>query len=135
MFSQWAPLEVADSSCTIRHGLHNNQFYCSFFESPSYHNIYKLIAALPKPTRRHGSNHQSPRRKKEEGDPPLLISSHSNYRLRRVRHAAPQKRVGFDRELERDGRGEVFAVQLRGELSVGGEVFVDGIRATPRASR
>ena len=26
-------------------------------------------------------------------------------------------------------------MQLRGELSVGGEVFVDGIQATPRASR
>ena len=26
-------------------------------------------------------------------------------------------------------------MQLRGELSVGGEAFVEGIRATPRASR
>ena len=45
--------------------------------------------------------------------------------------------IGRERERERegDGCGEVVAVQLRGELSVGGEVLVDGIRAAPRAPR
>ena len=38
--SQWAPLEVADSSCPIRHGLHNNQVHSSFSNISSSHSIY-----------------------------------------------------------------------------------------------
>ena len=86
-------------SYTLNHRQNKNKKNHGFRKARSRVRPGRLVAALPEPTRRRGGNRQSPRRrKKEEDNPPLLISSHSDHRLRRVRHAAhTQKRVGFDR--------------------------------------
>ena len=101
MFSQWAPLEVADSSCTIRHGLHNNQFYCSFFESPSSHYIYKLINTLI--THTHISSPKKKKKKKERLTLVYFTVTHRQYKTNQT------KNHGFRKARSRVGPGRLVA--------------------------
>jgi len=64
--------------------------------------------------------------------------SQCGVRLNGLRSESERLREGFDLRIweeEENGRGKIVAVQLRGELPVGGELRSHRIRASSRASR